>query len=199
MSGFSQETLNSYFKGKSIWKYYIPAPAWCMMYDRRFIEKYNLRYPLVKNCDDYLFTLATTSKAKRIVSIPDILYHYYLRSTGYSVQKKSTQRLFEDHYNRVDRRYRIRQTIKELDLQDYYIVSDIFSCLRLSVSLSEKITNYQYYQQFVNHPDVRECIKKIKIDNAPQICDTRTTIKDALPMATVPWLLDFEESGLPIT
>ena len=168
LSGFGQNALNHYYQGGAIWKYYFLYGACFFMYKRTFVLANNLFYvPKLKRCEDKLFMIEATYKANRIVSIPDILYQYYLRSNGAASKRREPLRLFEDHYVLMDHRSHLRQMINEADLMNYYIGSDVLSCLRLAITLSEKMEWYKQFRSFVAHPDVQEALHRVSLRDAP--------------------------------
>jgi len=167
-AGFSQTALNHYYNGEFIWKYISLFAAWNFVCRRSFIIENSFEFlPRVQPNEDAIFVMEATAKANRIVSIPDILYQYYLRSDGSTLRKRTPQKIFEDHYTLMIHRYRIRKAIKNVNLQDYYIGSNIFSCLRLAIAMSIIFKYYKDFNTFVNHPDVQESIKKVSLKNAP--------------------------------
>lgn len=123
-------------------------------------------------CDEYAkkdnrFHVIHTENQGVIVSIPDILYQYYLRNNGAASQERTQLRLFEDHFVLMVHRSRMRQMIREIDLMDYYLGSNILSCLRLAITLSKKWKWYRQFQSFVTHSDVQEAIHRVSLKNAP--------------------------------
>lgn len=168
LSGFGQEALNHYFQGNSIWAFHFLYGACFFVYRRSFIIDNKINYvPKLKRCEDKLFLIEATYKANRIVSIPDILYQYYLRNNGAASQERTQLRLFEDHFVLMVHRSCMRQMIREIDLMDYYLGSNILSCLRLVITLSKKWKWYGQFQSFVTHSDVQEAIHRVSLKNAP--------------------------------
>ncbi len=196
MSGISQNALNHYYKGEFIWNYKKNWTILAFAYDRMFIINHLLLFPPgVRMFEDVLFAIEATIKAKKIVRIKDIMYNYEMRETGMVRKPKSNQQLFEDKYNLIVYRQRLREMITTFDLHDYYIGSHVLSCLQLALQLSKKLNGYSLFKKYVKDPYVQESIKKVRLKNAPpQVRHSSLYAKDKLPIYIVFDMLAIESN-----
>lgn len=168
MSGISQCGLDCFYKGENIWRHKATWTIWGFAYKREFIVGNGIAFPKgIRMFEDVLFAIEATIKARKIVRIPDTLYNYDVKLNGAARSKKNNQRLFEDKYNLIPFRQRLREMIKDFDLHDYYIGSHILSCLQLALQLSNNLRDYSLFKKYVSHPKIRESIKKVSIEGAP--------------------------------
>lgn len=175
MSGLSQFALDQYFKGDFIWKYKKNWTHCGLVFNRLFIIENKLLFPLgIRLFEDVLFAIETTIKAKRIVRIPDVLYNYEMREDGMVRKPKNSQTLFEDKYNLIRHRQRLREMVTAFDLNDYYLGSHVLSSLQLALQLSSRFKDIALFKKYVTNPYVQESIKKVSLKNAP--------LKFALPV-----------------
>jgi glycosyltransferase EpsJ len=167
-AGFSQEALNKYFHHEFIWEQKKHGQVWSYMFRRGFIEQYELTFPPgLKMAEDAVFMVEASYRAKVIVRIPDVMYHYVQRDNGLVNKKKDASYLYEYKFRHIIERRRLRELIKEFDLHDAYIGTHILSCLQLVLKTSDEWRNYKLYRQYVTHPDVQESIKKVSLKGAP--------------------------------
>jgi hypothetical protein len=101
--------------------------------------------------DDILFAVETTIHAKKIVRIPDAMYNYEMREDGMVRKPKSPQRIFEDKYNLIGCRQRLREMITIFDLQDYYLASHVLSSLQFAICISGEWKNYSMFNNTTVH------------------------------------------------
>lgn len=168
MSGLSQEALNHYYQGEFIWGYKKNWTIWAFAYDRKFIQDNSIIFlPGIRMFDDLLFAIETTIKAEKIVRIPDAMYNYEMREDGMVRKPKSNQRLFEDKYNLIGCRQRLREMVTEFDLNDYYLGSHVLSSLQLALQLSKKFKDIKLFKKYVTNPYIQESIRKVSLKNAP--------------------------------
>lgn len=168
MSGISQYGLDCYYKGENIWQHKATWTIWEFAYRRKFIVDKGIVFPKnIRMFEDVLFAIEATIKAQNIVRIPDVLYNYDVKPNGAARSKKSNQRLFEDKYNLIPYRQRLREMIKDFDLHDYYIGSHILSCLQLALQLSNNSKDYFLFKKYVSNQYIQESIKKVSIEGAP--------------------------------
>ena len=175
LSGLSQNALNHYYQGEYIWSYKKNWTIWAFAYKRSFIVDNNIIFlPGIRMFDDLLFAVETTIKAKKIVRIPDVMYNYEMREDGMVRKPKSNQRLFEDKYNLIGCRQRLREMVTAFDLNDYYLGSHVLSSLQLALQLSSRFKDITLFKKYVTNPYVQESIRKVSLKNAP--------LKFALPV-----------------
>lgn len=168
ISGLSQTALNHYYKGEFIWKYKMCCAIWNYIFDRKFLFSIGLSFiPGLRIFEDVMFVEEASLKTKMIVRIPDVLYNYDMRDDGALLRRKGSFTIFENKYNLIQHRHRLREMVREFDLHDYYIGSHVLSCLQLSIQISDKWSNYKLFRKYVLHPDVQESIKKVEVKNAP--------------------------------
>lgn len=168
MSGLSQEALNHYFQGDFIWKYKKNWTHCGLVFNRKFIIDNHILFPSgIRLFEDVLFAIEATIKAKKIVRIPDVLYNYTMREDGMVRKQKSNQRLFEDKYNLIGCRQRLREMVTEFDLNDYYLGSHVLSSLQLALQLSKKFKDITLFKKYVTNPYIQESIRKVSLKNAP--------------------------------
>ena len=118
--------------------------------------------------EDVLFAIEATYFAKKVVSITDSLYNYDVREDGaVGLRTKNTSKLFKDKWDLVVQRARLRKSFKEFDLLDYYLGSQVLSCLQIALNTSDEWKNYQMFNKYVTHPDIQESIKKVSLKGAP--------------------------------
>lgn len=168
LAGFGQNALNKYYNGEFIWNHKKNGHLWSYMLKTKFVLKHNLHFcqDLVMY-EDALFMVEATYKCKEIVRIPDVLYYYCMRVDSAVNMKKDALWVYGYKYKQIDERQRLRNEIKEFDLHDSYLVTNVFSCLQLALQTSDKWNNYVLYRKFVIHPNVQESIKKIKMGFKP--------------------------------
>jgi glycosyltransferase involved in cell wall biosynthesis len=167
-AGFSQDALNKYYKGAFIWNHKKAGNAWNCMFKNDFIKQHNLAFPVgMKLGQDEVFMVEASYHASTIVRIPDVFYHYVQRSDGSVNRKKNASFLYNHKFRQLLERGRLQGLIKEFDLHDSYIGSNILSCLKLALKTSDEWRNYKLYRQYVTHPDVQESIKKVSLKGAP--------------------------------
>ena len=168
ISGLSQTALDHYYKGEFIWKFKMCCAIWNFIFDRKFILSIGLEFvPGLRIFEDVMFVEEASLKIKKIVRIPDVLYNYNMREDGALLKRKSSLAIFENKYNLIQHRHRLREMVTDFDLHDYYLGSHVLSSLQLALQISDKWSNYTLYRKYVLHPDVQESIKKVKIGNAP--------------------------------
>lgn len=168
MLGISQDGLNCYYRGESIWKCFMLYGPWICMYNRYFIEQIGLIHvPKLDLDEDGCFIREASCKAKRIVSIPDILYHYYIRNTGNIVRRRQGHDVYFVHFTTVNQKAHVRKMIPNVDLLRYYLGSNVLSCLKLAVTMSDDIRHILQFNSFVTLPDVQEAIHQVCLKNAP--------------------------------
>ena len=90
-----------------------------------------------------------------------------MREDGTVRKPRSPQRMFEDKYNLIDCRQRLREMVLLFDLQDYYLGSHVLSALQLAICLSGELKNYSMFNKYVSNKYVQESIKKVCLKNAP--------------------------------
>lgn len=169
MIGLGQEALNHWYKGGNIWDEKKNLGIWSFMFKRSFIEGNKFRFdPKISLFEDILFAIDCTIKATKLVSIPDILYNYNVRVDGICISNTSNpEKIFKDKNNWVSERVRLRSIVKECDLHDYYLGSQVLSVLELTVKLSVKWKNNCLVSQYVKSSYVRESLKKVSLKGAP--------------------------------
>ncbi|MBO4736063.1 MAG: hypothetical protein J5614_06670, partial [Paludibacteraceae bacterium] len=167
--GFGQNALNHFYAGESIWSYDILSRGlWAYMFNREYIinagvmAMADMRYG-----QDGVFLMEATYKANEIVSIPDVFYNYDIRNDGAIGRKKSPLEWYDNRYRLMLHRCRIRKMISEVDMQQYYWGTNVFSSLRQAINLSVKISYFKHLHNFVTHPDVKESIQRVSIKKAP--------------------------------
>lgn len=169
MSGLGQNALNAWYNGENLWDYKRNLGVWCFMFRRPFIERIHLYFIKgVSMYEDVLFAIEATYYAEKVVSISDALYNYNVHEDGaVSTRTKTSEKLFIDKWNLIAQRARLRKMVKEFDLHDYYLGSQVFSCLQLALNTSNESKNYKLFRQYVTHPDVQESIRKVCMKGAP--------------------------------
>lgn len=167
-AGFSQEALDKYFRHEFIWNQKKHGQVWSYMFRRAFIQQHGLTFSSgLKMAEDAMFMVEASYRAKEIVRIPDVFYHYIQRGNGLVNKKKDALYLYDYKFRQITERRRLRELIKEFDLHDSYIGTHILSCLQLALKTSTEWKNYRLYRQYVTHPDVQESIKKVCLKGAP--------------------------------
>ena len=141
---------------------------WNFIFDRNFIFTVGIKFsPGLRIFEDVLFVEEVSLKTKTIVRIPDVLYNYDMRENGALLSRKDSLTIFENKYNLIQHRHRLREMVSDFDLHDYYLGSHVLSCLQLALQISDKWRNYMLFRKYVIHPDVQESIQKVRIRNAP--------------------------------
>ena len=141
---------------------------WNFIFDRKSILSIGLEFvPGLRIFEDVMFVEEASLKIQKIVRIPDVLYNYNMREDSALLKRKSSLAIFENKYNLIQHRHRLREMVTDFDLHDYYLGSHVLSSLQLALQISDKWSNYTLYRKYVLHPDVQESIKKVKIGNAP--------------------------------
>lgn len=167
-TGFSQEALNKYFKHEFIWNNKKYGQVWSYMFRRSFIQKNRLIFPPgLKMAEDAIFLVEASYRAKEIVRIPDVMYHYIQRDSGLVNMKKDASYLYEYKLRQNTERRRLRELIKEFDLLDSYIGSHILSCLQLALKTSNEWQNYKLFRKYITQSEVQESIQKVSLAGAP--------------------------------
>lgn len=181
MVGLGQEALNHWYKGGNIWDKKKNLGVWSFMFKRSFIEENELRFKQkISLFEDILFAIDCTIKAKTLVSIPDILYNYNVRTSGVCVRSiNDRERIYKDKCNLVSERVRLRSIVKDCDLHDYYLGSQVLSAIELTVKLSQKWRNNRMVSQYVKSPYVRESLEKVSLKGAP--------LKFKIPVQLLKW------------
>lgn len=168
LSGLSQDALNHYYQGDFIWNYKKNWQVWSFMFKRNFIIANHVLYPEgVRLFEDIIYIIEACIHSKKLVRIPKVLYNYEMKEDGAVMKQKTAERIFEDKYCLIEQRAILRKQIKTFDLHDYYIGSQVLSCLQLFVMISDKIQNIVLFRKYVRHPLIRESIEKVDIRNAP--------------------------------
>ena len=169
MVGLGQEALNHWYKGGNIWDKKKNLGIWSFVFKRSFIEENKCRFdPKISLFEDILFAIDCTIKAEKLVSIPDTLYNYNVRTSGICVSNTNNQeKIFKDKCNWVTERVRLRSIVKECDLHDYYLGSQVLSTLELTVKLSQKWSNHCLVTKYVKSPYIRESLEKVSLKGAP--------------------------------
>ena len=168
ISGLSQDALDHYYKGEFIWNYKMSCAIWNFIFNRSFVFSMGLEFtPGLRIFEDVLFVEEASLKTKMIVRIPDVLYNYDMREDGALLKRKDSLTIFENKYNLIQHRHKLREMVSDFDLHDFYIGSQVLSSLQLAVQISDKWSNYKLFRKYVKHPDVQESIQKVKIKNAP--------------------------------
>lgn len=181
MVGLGQEALNHWYKGGNVWDEKKNLGIWSFAFKRSFIEENELRFdPKISLFEDILFAIDCTIKAKTLVSIPDILYNYNVRTSGVCMRSTNDrERIYKDKSNLVSERVRLRSIVKDCDLHDYYLGSQVLSAIELTVKLSQKWSNNRMVTQYVKSPYVRESIEKVSLKGAP--------LKFKIPVQLLKW------------
>lgn len=169
MSGLGQNALNAWYNGGNLWDYKRNLGVWCFMFRRSYIESNHLCFMEgVSMYEDVLFAIEASYHAEKLVSIADPLYNYDVREDGaVGTRTNSSSKLFNDKWNLIVQRARLRKMVKEFDLHDYYLGSQVLSCLELALKISDEWKNYKLFRQYVIHPDIQKSIQKVSIKNAP--------------------------------
>ena len=165
--GFGQKALNGYYAGKNIWDLRKTEGVCCHMFRRSFITENHILFPDVTMYEDGLFMVEATYKSKIIVSIPNIFYNYFQKSDSATHKERSVEYTFDYKYKQIQITERLRHLIKEFDLHDYYMGSQVLSSLKMALQFSKKMGNYKLYHKYVSHPEVQESIQKVSIKGAP--------------------------------
>ena len=166
--GFGQDDLNRYYKGDFIWEHKKYGSVWSYMFKRSFVLQNMLIFPSgLTMGEDVMFMVEASYRAKEIVRIPDIFYHYVQRADGLVNKKRDISHLYKYKFRQLLERQRLRELIKEFDLHDYYLGTHVLSCLRFALNNSGEWQYYKLYRQYVTHPDVQESIKKVSLKGAP--------------------------------
>lgn len=169
MSGLGQNALNAWYNGENLWNYKRNLGVWCFMFRRSYIESNHLRFMEgVSMYEDVLFAIEATYHADKLVGITDPLYNYDVRENGAVVTRTNiSSTLFNDKWNLIAQRARLRKMVKEFDLHDYYLGSQVLSCLELALKTSDELRNYKQFRKYVCHLAIQESIRKVSIKNAP--------------------------------
>ena len=167
--GLSQNALNQYYKGEKIFHFKKNWQIWAFMIKKELVLNSRVRFHNdLRMFEDAMFLAELTKEAKKIVRIPDVLYTYYIRDAGcLNSRKNDASKIFEDKYKLIKYRAALRRKINNFDLHNFYIGSQVFSCLQLLVKLSESKENGQFCYAYINSPEVQESIQKVDIENAP--------------------------------
>lgn len=168
LAGFSQNALNMYYKGDFIWNHRKGGFVWVYMFKRTFVSQHNLAFiPGLVIVEDEIFMIEATYKASLLVQIPDVFYHYWQRSDGLLNKKRSVSFTYNYKFKQIEERHRLRKQIKEFDLHDYFLGTNVLSCLKLAIENSDEWKYYKLFNQYVTNPDIQESIKKVSLKNAP--------------------------------
>lgn len=154
--------------GENLWKYKKPWQVWTFMFSTKVIKENNIIFqPGLKTSEDALFIVDYSIFSKKIARINKYLYHYDFRQNGTLFSRvNDSEKIFNDKYDLLTQRERIRNLISEYDLNDYYLGSHIFSALELVVKLSSKINNYRYVKMYITNELVQESILKVELKGA---------------------------------
>ena len=75
-----------------IWRFFLPA-SFCRLYRRDFIEKHDLQFQNLQNCNDVFFGQISLVLAKRLAYIPDRLINYRFHRDGQISSQRGKQPL----------------------------------------------------------------------------------------------------------
>lgn len=167
--GLSQNALNQYYRGKKIFHFKKNWQIWAFMIKKELILNNGMRFHNdLRMFEDAMFLAELMTFAKKIVRISDVLYTYYIRDTGaLNSRTNDCSKIFEDKYKLIKYRAALRRKIDDFDLHDFYIGSQVFSCLQLLVQLSKSKENGRLCNAYINTPEVQESIQKVDIEKAP--------------------------------
>lgn len=167
--GLGQEALYHYYKGEKIFNFKQNWQVWSFMIKRSLIIGNSIRFhEELKMFEDSIFLVEATMVAKKIVRIPNILYTYYIRDSGaLNSRKNDPDKIFYDKYQLIKYRSALRKKIDKFDLHNYYIGSQVFSCLQLIVKLSCSKQNFHFCQTYINAPEIQESIQSVDIKKSP--------------------------------
>jgi glycosyltransferase involved in cell wall biosynthesis len=71
----------------------IASMVWNKLYRKDFLEKYQLRFPLIY-LEDINFSMEVVYYCNKLVSIPDVLYNYYQNPASVSRKKISAEHIY---------------------------------------------------------------------------------------------------------
>jgi glycosyltransferase involved in cell wall biosynthesis len=143
---------------------------WNKVYERDFIENNHLRFENQRIQQDEVFNLLAYPKINRLVTVSDVLYDYYIYSSGNTRSRYIPDRL--DIYQSV--REHFLALYKNWPLNDERMLKYIY--LRYFYSLLECI-NFNFYhpnahyssaerhkllKQIITSDDIKECLYRMK-------------------------------------
>lgn len=179
--GLSQDALNHYYNGESIWLYKGNWQVWCFMFKHSLITEHQIIFsPGIKVFQDALFVIEATLYAKKIQCIKDVLYDYRIRNEG-SVRSRNShaEKLFNNKYALISQRARLRSMVTDFDLHYYYLGSQVMSSLELCLTLSESLSYKKTFFKYINDSRVKESIQKVCVAGAP--------LKFRIPIQMLKW------------
>ena len=167
--GLGQDALDGWYRGEDLWSFKKNYGVWAFMFKRTFLERYKLRFvPGINMFADVFFLVECTYRAEMMVTTSDVLYNYDVRQDG-AVGNRSSDplELYTDKCNSLAQRARLRSIVREFDLHDYYLGSQVLSLLQLCSVLSCQWKNLYMVNSYADSPYVRESVGKVSIKGAP--------------------------------
>jgi len=148
---------------------FILGVLWLHLYKREIIEKNHIRFnPLLRRCEDRLFTLSTVIHAKNILFVDDILYHYEVYESSLS-NRYDPERWEQEliYLCELKTKYHTYKPEKFYDEADKRLLGEYL--LRAITSISNEFFSnnrnsfrerYKNTKTIINNPIVRTAIRE---------------------------------------
>lgn len=168
--GITQASFENWQKGNGF-DYREGAQVWKFILRKSIIDSYHLRFAShLKAGEDQMFISLFLLYASSIKSISDVLYYYMPLATGLYLQNingTNVEQTLCNKFNLLHERIKLAYIYKEKSGKGncdwLYIGSCLMSCFQIAALFSRSLSKYQLFREYVNYPDVRNCIGKLNV------------------------------------